>query len=56
MPMSTSIELDKDENSKKVDGTLYRCMIGSLLYLTASRSDIILSVEIRVVNHIKSKH
>ena len=29
--------LDKDETGKKVDITGYRGMIGSLLYLTASR-------------------
>ena len=43
-PMGTSIKLDKDENGKKVDEKLYRGMIGSLLYLTASRPDIMFSV------------
>ena len=43
-PMSTSIHLDKDETSKEVDQKLYRSMIGSLLYLTASRPDIMMSV------------
>ncbi|MBY3556099.1 Ty1/Copia family ribonuclease HI, partial [Modestobacter lapidis] len=33
-----------DENGKKVDQKLYRGMIGSLLYLTASRPDIMFSV------------
>ena len=33
-----------DENGKKVDKRLYRGMIGSLLYLTASRHDIMFSV------------
>ena len=36
-PMSSSIKLDKDEKGKNVDEKLYRGMIGSLLYLTASR-------------------
>ena len=36
--------LDLDERGKMVDHTLYRSMIGSLLYLTASRSDIMFSV------------
>ena len=40
-PMSTSIKLDKDKNKKNVDEKLYRGMIGSLLYLMASRPDII---------------
>ena len=37
-------KLDMDENGKKVDERLYRGMIGSLLYLTASRPDIMFSV------------
>ena len=40
-PMSTTIKLDKDEKSKEVNIKTYRGMIGSLLYLTASRPDII---------------
>lgn len=34
--MNTSIHLDRDETGKEVDQKLYRSMIGSLLYLTAS--------------------
>ena len=40
-PLVTGCKLSKEENSPKVDQTLYRSMIGSLLYLTASRSDIL---------------
>jgi hypothetical protein len=36
-PMSTNSYLDLDEGGKSVDLKLYRSMIGSLLYLTASR-------------------
>ncbi|KAI4302222.1 hypothetical protein MLD38_038000 [Melastoma candidum] len=43
-PMATSAKIDKDENGKEVDNKLYRGMIGSLLYLTASRPDILFSV------------
>ena len=43
-PMSTTIKLDKDEKGKEVDIKTYRGMIGSLLYLTASRPDIMFSV------------
>ena len=42
--MSTTTSLDKDENGKTVDTKLYIGMIGSLLYLTASRPDIMFSV------------
>jgi hypothetical protein len=43
-PMATNGHLDLDEGGKLVDLKLYRSMITSLLYLTASRPDIILSV------------
>ena len=43
-PMSTSCRLDKDEGGKPIEITKYRGMIGSLLYLTASRPDIMFSV------------
>ena len=43
-PMSSSIKLDMDEKGKPVNSTMYRGMIGSLLYLTASRPDIMYSV------------
>ncbi|RVW98685.1 Retrovirus-related Pol polyprotein from transposon RE1 [Vitis vinifera] len=42
-PMSSSIKLDMDEKGKSIDSTMYRGMIGSLLYLTASRPDIMYS-------------
>ncbi|XP_019098419.1 PREDICTED: uncharacterized protein LOC109131701, partial [Camelina sativa] len=44
IPMSTSCILTRDENGLKVDERLYRGMIGSLLYLTASRPDLCYSV------------
>jgi hypothetical protein len=43
-PMPTNEHLDLDEGGNQVDQTLYRSMIGSLLYLTASRPDIMFSV------------
>ncbi|XP_070006823.1 uncharacterized mitochondrial protein AtMg00810-like [Nicotiana sylvestris] len=43
-PMSPTTTLDGDINGKNVDETMYRGMIGSLLYLTASRPDIMFSV------------
>ncbi|KAI9174421.1 hypothetical protein LWI28_017005 [Acer negundo] len=45
-PMSTTVKLGKDEKGKSVDQSLYRSMIGSLLYLTASRPDICFSVDL----------
>ncbi|KAL6313411.1 hypothetical protein AAG906_001125 [Vitis piasezkii] len=43
-PMSSSIKLDKDEKGKSINSTMYRGMISSLLYLTASRPNIMYSV------------
>jgi hypothetical protein len=43
-PMATNGHLDLDEGGNPVNQTLYRSMIGSLLYLTASRPDIMFSV------------
>jgi hypothetical protein len=43
-PMGTDRHLDLDNGGKSVDQKVYRSMICSLLYLCASRSDIMLSV------------
>jgi hypothetical protein len=43
-PMGTNRHLDLDAGGKSIDQKVYRSMIGSLLYLCASRQDIILSV------------
>ncbi|GJR43416.1 retrovirus-related pol polyprotein from transposon TNT 1-94 [Tanacetum coccineum] len=40
-PMIENKKLDEDLQGKQVDATLYRGMIGSLMYLTASRHDLI---------------
>jgi hypothetical protein len=42
--MPTNGHLDLDEGGNPVDQTLYRSVIGSLLYLTAFRPDIMFSV------------
>jgi hypothetical protein len=43
-PMGTNGHLDLDMEGKSIDQKVYRSMIGSLLYLCASRPDIMLSV------------
>ncbi|GJU88363.1 hypothetical protein Tco_1300786 [Tanacetum coccineum] len=42
--MSSETKLTYDEDGEPIDDTKYRGMIGSLLYLTASRPDIMFSV------------
>ncbi|GJV34736.1 putative ribonuclease H-like domain-containing protein [Tanacetum coccineum] len=43
-PIETNKALTKDEDGEDVDVHLYRSMIGSLMYLTSSRPDIMFSV------------
>ena len=43
-PMGTDGHLDINKGGKSIDQKVYRSMIGSLLYLCASRLDIMLSV------------
>ena len=43
-PMGTNQALDNDESGNMVDQKMYRSMIGSLLYVTASRPDVMFSV------------
>ncbi|GJV27372.1 hypothetical protein Tco_1383820 [Tanacetum coccineum] len=43
-PMSFDTKLKKDNECESVDSTKYRGMIGSLLYLTTSKPDIMFSV------------
>ena len=43
-PMSLNVKLTVDLLGKSIDSSLYRSMIGSLLYLNASRPDISYSV------------
>jgi hypothetical protein len=45
-PMSKNVKISADLTSKQVDPTLYKSMIGSLLYLTASQPDIAFSVSV----------
>jgi hypothetical protein len=43
-PMGTNGNLDSDVSGNMVDQKLYQSMIGSLLYVTASRPDVMFSV------------
>ncbi|GJR12025.1 retrovirus-related pol polyprotein from transposon TNT 1-94 [Tanacetum coccineum] len=43
-PMASETKLTRDEDSEPIDDTKYHGMIGSLLYLMASRPDIMFSV------------
>jgi hypothetical protein len=43
-PMGTDGSLDSDTSGNMVDQKIYRSMIGSLLYVTASRPDVMFSV------------
>ncbi|GJS05504.1 copia protein [Tanacetum coccineum] len=43
-PMSSDTKIKKDEECESVDSTKYRGIIGSLLYLTENRPDIMFSV------------
>jgi hypothetical protein len=43
-PMGTNGSLDSDASGNMVDQTMYQSMIGSLLYVTASRPDVMFNV------------
>ena len=43
-PMVANLKLLNDTSSDRVDSTIYRQMIGSLMYLTNTRSDICFAV------------
>lgn len=47
IPMHPTCTLGKDEESKKVEKKVCKCMIGSLLSLSSSRPDILFSVCLR---------
>ncbi|CAM8890065.1 unnamed protein product [Rhodiola kirilowii] len=57
-PAVTHLKITKDDDVTNVDQTLYRSMIGSLLYLTASRPDIayVVGVCARYHANLKESH
>jgi hypothetical protein len=48
-PMQTSCKLSKDDDSKSTDQRQYRSMIDSLLYVIASRPDVMQAVGQHIV-------
>ena len=63
-PMASNLKLLSDASSESVDATIYRQMIGSLLYLTNTRPDICFDVntlsqfltDLRHVHLMVAKH
>ena len=61
-PVNTSVEcglkLHKDPEGKKVNNTLYKQIVGSLMYLTATRLDIMYSVSLisRYMENLTEMH
>ncbi|KAK4380842.1 Retrovirus-related Pol polyprotein from transposon RE1 [Sesamum angolense] len=45
-PLVTGEKYQKEDGSQKVDGSMYRTLIGSLLYLTATRPDIMFATSL----------
>lgn len=45
-PAEVGMKLEKDPQGKKVDSTLYKKIVGSLMYLTTSRPDITYDVSL----------
>ncbi|XP_050885292.1 uncharacterized mitochondrial protein AtMg00810-like [Lathyrus oleraceus] len=54
-PIPTHLNLTKDEKGVNMDQSLYKSMLGSLLYLTASRPDITFAVGVCVRYQYESK-
>lgn len=57
-PIELELKLEKNPTGKKIDYTLYKQLVGSLMYLTATRLDIMYSVSLisRFIEHPKEMH
>jgi len=45
-PIATGLKLSKEDSSKEVNPTLYKSMVGSLMYLIATRSDLMYAISL----------
>ena len=45
-PTAVGLKLSKEDSSKRVDPTLYKSMVGSLMYLTATRLDMMHAISL----------
>lgn len=45
-PLAVNLKLSKDDGAEKVDETMYRSIIGCLLYLTATRPDLMFAASV----------
>ena len=57
-PIATGTKLSKEDDGSKVDPTMYKRLVGSLMYLTTTRSDIMFTVSLisRFMETPKSTH
>ena len=57
-PAEFGLKLNKDHEGKKVDNTIYKQIVGSLMYLTTTRPDIMYSVSLisRYMENPTEKH
>ncbi|PRQ55909.1 putative RNA-directed DNA polymerase [Rosa chinensis] len=57
-PIEPGLKLTKDPKGKKVDNTLFKQIVGSLMYLTATRPDIMYAVSLinRYMEHPTEHH
>ncbi|RVW42706.1 Retrovirus-related Pol polyprotein from transposon TNT 1-94 [Vitis vinifera] len=57
-PVVPGFKLTRDKEGVEVDGTLYKQMVGSLMYLTATRPDLMFSVSLisRYMEHPTESH
>ena len=55
-PMTTNLKLLNDDTSETVDATLYRQIIGSLMYLTNTRRNICFAVNTLSQYMVNPKH